>query len=82
VDYLFKKLRKTFEQRDPLTRDWFATDSRARVDFLFNEVLRPTMSEIKLRRWIEHFRELVGDGGMSDEEVRDEPGSSANRLPQ
>ena len=80
VDYLFKKLRKTFEQRDPLTRDWLATDSRARVDFLFNEVLRPAMSEIKLRRWIEHFRELVGDGGMTDEEVRDQSGSSANRL--
>src|SRR5207245_1327497 len=37
VDYLFKKLRKTFELRDPLTRDWLATDSQARVHFLFNE---------------------------------------------
>ena len=80
VDHLFKKLRKTFEQRDPLTRDWLATDSRARLDFLVHEVLRPGMSDIKLRRWIEHFRELVGDGGMSDEEVRDDTGPSADRL--
>jgi len=80
VDYLFKKLRKTFEQRDPLTRDWLATDSRARVDFLFNEVLRPAMSEIKLRRWIEQLREQFGDGGMTDEEVRDESEPSARRL--
>ena len=78
VDYLFKKLRKTFEQRDPLTRDWLATDSRARVDFLFNEVLRPAMSEIKLRRWIEQLRAQVGDAEMTDEEVRGE--SPADRL--
>ena len=80
VDYLFKKLRKTFERRDPLTRDWLATDSRARVDFLFNEVLRPAMSEIKLRRWIEQLRAQVGDAGMTDDEVRDESEPSARRL--
>ena len=80
VDYLFKKLRKTFEQRDPLTRDWLATDSRARVDFLFNEVLRPAMSEIKLRRWIEQLRAQVGDGEMADDEVPGEPEPSRRRL--
>jgi len=80
VDYLFKKLRKTFELRDPLTRDWLATDSQARVHFLFNEVLRPAMSEIKLRRWIEQLRAQVGDGEMADDEVPGEPEPSRRRL--
>ena len=80
VDFLFKKVRKIFESRDPVTREWLAADSKARMDFLFNEVLPPAMGEIKIRRWIERFREQVGDSGMTDEEVRDESGQSADRL--
>jgi hypothetical protein len=79
VDFLFKKLRKTFEARDPLTRDWLATDSKARVAFLFNEVLRPAMSEIRIRRWIQQLREQVGSEEMTDEEGR-QVGPSADRL--
>ncbi len=80
VDYLFKKLRKIFESRDPLTRDWLAVDSKARMDFLVYDVLRPTMGEIRTRRWIERFREQVGDSGMNDEEDGDAGGPPADRL--
>ncbi len=79
VDFLFKKLRKTFESRDPLTREWLATDSKARTDFLFNDVLRSAMGEIKIRRWIQRFREQVGSEEMMDEEGN-EGGPSADRL--
>lgn len=67
MDFLFKRLRETFESRDPLTREWLANDSKARTEFLFKEVLRPGMSEIKFKRWIEQFRLQVGDDGMIDE---------------
>jgi hypothetical protein len=80
MDFLFRMLRKTFEGRDPLTRDWLATDSRARVDFLVNEVLRPGMSDIKLRRWIEQFREQIGGGEITDEEAPDDSGPRSDRL--
>ncbi len=48
------------------------------MDSLFNEVLRPAMSEIKLRRWIEQLRAQVGDVEVADDEVRNE--SPADRL--
>jgi hypothetical protein len=81
VDYVFKKLRKTFELRDPLTRDWLALDSRARMDFLFDEVLRPAMGEVKVRRRFEQFKAQVGDAGMTDDEVRGKSESSDRLLP-
>ncbi len=80
TDFLLRLLRKAFEGRDPLTRDWLATDSRARVDFLVNEVLRPGMSEIKLRRWIENFREQVGDGGFHHDDPPDNADPPQERL--
>ena len=80
MDFLFRLLRKAFEGRDPLTRDWLATDARARVDFLVHEVLWPGMSDIKLKRWVDQFREQVGGGEIVDDEALDDTGPSTGRL--
>lgn len=79
VDYVFKHLRKTFESRDPLTRAWLATDAKARSDFLVYDVLRSAMGDIKIRRWIQQFKEQVGGEEMTDEEGN-EGGPRADRM--
>ena len=71
---MLKKLRKTLEQKDPLTLDWLATDPRARGDFLLKEFLREAMSDIRVRRDIQRIKdELGGFDDEVEEDRRDEP---------
>ena len=74
VDIVLKKLRKTLEQKDPLTLEWLATDPRARRDFLVKEFLREAMSDIRERRDIQRIKEELGG---FDDEVEEEPSETA-----
>src|SRR5438094_2891503 len=82
VDVVLKALRKTLEQKDPLTLEWLATDSHARGDFLVDEVLRKVMPGINTMRHIRRIREqLRACGGQVIEDgPTDDSGPSADRL--
>lgn len=70
VDVVLKKLRKTLEQKDPLTLEWLATNPRARGDFLVKEFLRSAMSDIRVRRDVQRIKDELGG---FDDEVEEEP---------
>ena len=82
VDVVLKALRKTLDQKDPLTLEWLATDSHARGDFLVDEVLRKVMPGINTMRHIRRIREqLRACGGQVIEDgPTDDSGPSADRL--
>ena len=71
------------DRKHPLTLEWFATDERARGDFLLHEFLRNVMRGINTMRhfrWITERIRACG-GEVHDEEPSEEPRSPAQRLP-
>jgi hypothetical protein len=82
VDAVLKELRKALDRKDPMTLEWFATDARARRDFLLYEFLGQVMPGINTMRHVRRIREeLRACGGeVIDEEYPEDPRPSADRL--
>jgi transcriptional regulator with XRE-family HTH domain len=82
VDAILKELRKALDRKDPLTLEWFATDERARADFLFYEFLRQVMPGINTMRHIRRIKaEIRAAGGYEIQgESHEGQGPSAERL--
>jgi transcriptional regulator with XRE-family HTH domain len=82
VDAVLKELRKALDRKDPLTLEWFATDERARGDFLLHEFLRKVMPGINTLRHFRRIKEQLGACGYQvfDEEPPEDPGPSAQGL--
>ena len=83
VDVVLKALRKTLDQKDPLTLEWLATDSHARGDFLVDEVLRKVMPGINTMRHIRRIREQLRACGSEvvGEEPAEGPAPFGDRPP-
>jgi transcriptional regulator with XRE-family HTH domain len=82
VDAVLKELRKALHRKDPLTLEWFATDERARLDFMLYEFLRRVMPGVTTMR---HFRRITEQiracgGEVYDEEPPEDPEPSQGRL--
>ncbi len=79
---MLKELRKALDRKDPLTIEWFATDARARLDFMLYAFLRQVMPGINTMRHIRRsMEELRACGGEVIDEVPPEsPAPSGNRL--
>ena len=60
VDSVIKRLRKTLDEKDPQTLQWFATDPEARREFLVEEffpaALRDVDSDRQIQRVINELR--------------------------
>ena len=82
VDVVLKALRKTLDQKDPLTLEWLGTDSHARGDFLVDEVLRKVVPGINTMRHIRRIREQLRacGGQVIEDRPTDDSGPSADRL--
>ncbi|PYP21543.1 MAG: hypothetical protein DMD55_20125 [Gemmatimonadetes bacterium] len=83
VDVVLKALRKTLDQKDPLTLEWLGTDSHARGDFLVDEVLRKVMPGINTMRHIRRIREQLRACGSEvvGEEPAEGPAPFGDRPP-
>lgn len=82
VDAVLKELRKALDRKDPMTLEWFATDPRARQDFLFYEFLGQVMPGINTMRHIRRIRaELRAYGGeVMEDGPTDDVGPPPDRL--
>jgi hypothetical protein len=82
VDAVLKELRKALDRKDPMTLEWFATDARARRDFLLYEFLGQVMPGINTMRHIRRIREgLRACGGeVIEDGPTDDVGPPPDRL--